>query len=511
MARRDAGALPESGVASRPKAKLFLAFCSLLLAGGFAAWQLSSWPVRLRYPGEQNLVEGMRLVEILHLRGGVPIYAPASAERFDAAIYGPLYYLLGARLVNPERPAYFPLRLISMLGILGCAAGCALLAYWISGRRLAAALAPLIFLSYGVVTLHGLSARSDMVALCIFFAGFLGAFRLRNSAAVLLAVPLMLAGFFYKQQFVAGPLAVLVYLLLEKRYRHARWFAGTLAAGGLASLGLFEWVIFPGQAFLAHFFLYNLVPFAWATFEIGIIFLGLILLVPTLMGLEYLRHHHDRLLSCYLGFALLLGTLGMAKEGSDAHYFLECVLILSVLCAALVAERIPQHSDAGALVVLLGVMIFLGQWFEPPAASAADFSSDQAIQEFLRRNFKPRSPALGYYAGDLFRAGLEVPISDIYQYSQLVRQGRLSEDELLQRIRQGRFRVIIVTFDIGSEKGEDWTNNYLTIPQRRAIVANYRLAITMDLPGPESFGPDSRFYAWVPRSEPETPERASDR
>ena len=68
---------------------LWIGFLSLLLAGSFAGLQLSAWPVRFRYPGEWCGVEGMRLAEMLHLRQGVPIYAPATGERFDAAIYGP--------------------------------------------------------------------------------------------------------------------------------------------------------------------------------------------------------------------------------------------------------------------------------------------------------------------------------------------------------------------------------------------------------------------------------------
>jgi hypothetical protein len=37
---------------------------ALLLAGVFAGLQISIWPVRLRYPGELNDIEGMRLVEM---------------------------------------------------------------------------------------------------------------------------------------------------------------------------------------------------------------------------------------------------------------------------------------------------------------------------------------------------------------------------------------------------------------------------------------------------------------
>ena len=102
-----------------------LACCLIayLISGFFAARNVSSWPARIRYPGEESY-EGCALVETASLARGVPIYAPPSPQGFAGATYGPLYYLLGARLVNPEAPSYFPLRLLSAISMLGCALGC---------------------------------------------------------------------------------------------------------------------------------------------------------------------------------------------------------------------------------------------------------------------------------------------------------------------------------------------------------------------------------------------------
>src|ERR1035441_8404622 len=82
--------------------------------------ETATWPARILYPGEESY-EGSALVEIARLGQGVPIYAAPSNEGFAGATYGPLYYLVGSRLVNPKRPSYLPLRLLSALGILRCA------------------------------------------------------------------------------------------------------------------------------------------------------------------------------------------------------------------------------------------------------------------------------------------------------------------------------------------------------------------------------------------------------
>ncbi len=484
-------------VAVRPDKKHIFAFLGLLLASLFSMRHLTTWPVRLSYPGDDGS-EGILLAEILSLRQGVHIYALASPERFNAAIYGPLYYLLGARVVDPQKPTFLPLRTLTFLAALGCAAGCGLLAFWLGQSYLAAALAPLVFLTYGIVTRFGTSSRCDVVALLLFFSGFLIAYRFQNSQALLFAIPLLLMGFFYKQQFVAGPIAVVIFLLLERRYRLAAKFTGLLALGGLGLLAFFQFVAFPGEAFLRHILLYNVSLISPSRFTAGALFFGFVLVVPFLIALEFLRSYPNKLLSCYLGCAVMLSLLTVAREGSDTNYFLECVLLLSAFLSALFAKRIADTPRGVELLFLLAVTFFLGQWFAPPAPRPADFARDRAVQDYLRRNFAPHSPALGYYAGDLVRAGLETPISNLYHYSWLIRKGRLSDRDLVAQLGRSRYGVIVLNFDLQREKDPDRTEYYLTEPLRQAIRANYRLAASLEMPGPEKLRPDDRFYLWVP-------------
>jgi hypothetical protein len=479
------------------KRKVWLSCLALLVAGLGAGRQVASWPVRLRYPGELTHVGGMRLVEMQHLDQGLPVYAPASAERFDAMIYGPLYYLLGARLINPQAPAYLPLRVLSLLAILGLAAGCALLAFWLARSYLAAALAALLFLAYAFVTQFGVSARSDSVAMLLSFSGFLVAYRYRDSRKLLLAIPLMLLGLYYKQQFVAGPLAVLLYLVLEKRYRQAAIFATTLAAGGIALYLLFQFVVFRGQAFFLHFVIYNRVPWDRVHFMWSMAVLGIFLGVPVLLAAEFLRSHPDKLLSCYMVCAFFLSVLTVGKTGSNLNFFLELLLILVVLMPCLVAERLG--TQATEVLVFLVIVVFLGQLLPPGATDAGDFLRDQAIQEFLRQNFSPRTRALSYYAGDLARAGFENPVADVYQYTQLIRQGTLSNRDLRNQVDHRSFGIIVVDLDLLGPDARIPPDYYFTEPLRRAIVENYRPLASLEMPSPERLRDDSRFYVWVPK------------
>jgi hypothetical protein len=494
---------------SRPMKTTLLGLAALLLAGGFAARQLSSWPARLRYPGEHTDIEGMRLAEMVHLRQGIAIYAPPSAERFDAAIYGPLYYLLGSQVIDANRPAYFRLRLLSLVATIGCAACCGLLAFWLGRSYIATALAPLLFLSYGFAARVGASARADSLAVLLAFSGLLVAYRGQHSRAILYSVPLMLAAFFYKQQFVAGPLAVALFLMIQKRHRVALQFVGLMGLGVFTLIGLFQFIVFPGQAFLEHFLFYNMIPLSWPHFaHAGLMFFGLVLLVPVLMGLEFLRIHRVSLLGCYLGGAIVLGLVTTARAGSDAQYWYESVLILSALVAALVAERVESDRRPSEVIVLLAFTTLVAQFFVPPAPRPEDLLRDQAIQDFLRRRFSPHTRVLTRYAGDTTRAGLDVPL-DVDTYLYLVSSGKFGPSQQESMLRAQRYGVVVLNVDLKAENSPKVRMTGFPQPWVLAILEEYEEIGSLEMPGPEKILADDRFHVWAPRPHHGEPNRTS--
>jgi hypothetical protein len=490
---------------SRTSRKVLL--CSVtafVLAGFFAFRNLSSWPARISYPGEQSY-EGCALAETARLAAGVQIYAPPSSEGFAGATYGPLFFLVGSRLINPGSPSYIPIRLLSALAILGCAAGCGLLAFWLTGSRFAAWLSPLVFLSYGVVTFHGVSMLSDNVALFLFFSGFLVAYRFRNSPAILLAVPLMTLGFYYKQQFIAGPLALFAYLLIEKRYARAAQFAGLMAVCGLGMFALFQWVVFRGQEFWRHFLFYQSTLFSWHQWEIGFVVFLLMFAAPVLLAFEFLREHPDRpdrpdkMMLCYLVCAVLLGIVTIGKESAFLQYFYELILSVSVLMPALLASRLAQRRGAVEVLVLMGFALVAGQWYTPPPPKPADLAQHNAVQDFFQKSFPPGSRALGFRGGDLVQAGFDTPFADLFQTELLARRGVVPDQELLARIRGQWFSVIVLDFDLAKERNPQWLDMYLTASTREAIEQNYEIGEQIEIPFPERFNPQDRFYIYIPK------------
>jgi len=485
--------------AARPAIRWLLRILVIGLAALFAFLQLSKWPGRVRYPGELESVEGNVLAEMTLLRQGEPVYAPASPETFRSMIYGPLYYLLGSRLVHPQQPTYTRLRMLSLVATLALAGACGLLAWWITENPSAAALSLLMFLAYRFVTRYGVTARSDSVALLLWFSAFLAAYRFRDSNKIFWSIPLMTLGAYYKQQFIVAPLAVFLFLVLEKRYRTALQFAVLLGAAGLSLLAAFELLVFRHQAFHLHFLAYNLLPFSlsegllWRLLALLILFL-----IPSLMALRFLQLHSHNLLACYFGCAMVLLPVMASKQGSALNYGLELFLILCPLVASYLTIRRRTPERAAALICLLGVALWLGHLeggkkFEP---SPQDLAQEQAVQGFLRANFPPHTPALGYFTGDLLQAGLSTPITDLYQYSWLVCKGDFKEESFVAQIRRRRFGVILLNQDLTSENYvQDPVKPCLREPVRQAILHNYRLGKTFEF----ELWDKRPHYAWVRR------------
>jgi hypothetical protein len=478
---------------------LLCGLAAFLLTALFVARNLATWPARLSYPGDESY-EGAALAELVHLRQGVPIYDSTAVDGFDAATYGPLFYLVGKHVIDENKPSYFPLRLLSVLGIVSCASGCGLLAYWLTQSYLAAFLSPLMLLSYGMVTGHAIQALSDSAAVFLSFAAFLVAYRLRAGRAIFFAAPLMILGFYFKPQYVAGPLAVLVFLSLERRYREMAEFAGLSASCALGLFAFFQWVVFPGQSFWRHFLVYQTSLLSWHRFALSLFVFALMLFLPVVFAVEYLRTYPDRMLSCYLFFALLLGMVTYSKDGSGVHYFLESVILLCVLVPALLAKRIALRSPPVDLVLLLGIMLFAGQWSTKRPPQPSDFAQHNAMQSFLRRNFPPHARSLSAAPGDLLQAGLETPFSGLFTLVLLAHRGIVPESNLTAQIQARRFAVIVLSFDLRQERDPYWLNFYATAPLLQAIELNYELATSLDMPAPTRERAQDRYYVYVPRS-----------
>jgi hypothetical protein len=339
-----------------------------------------------------------------------------------------------------------------------------------------------------------------MMGLVLTFAGFLIAYRYRTTRRLLWSVPLILAGLFFKQQFLATPLAVFLFLMVEKQYRRAAEFSGLLIGGGFALLGYFQYGAYPGQAVLLHLLKYNAIRFSWQRLGYSLLLDAVIFGVPTLLAFEFLRRHPDRLLMYYLACALVLAVGSSGKQGSGIWYFLEPLLLVSPLLAGLIAECRAEAERYVEILCLLAFTVFFATRVGSAAPNPEDFARDRAVQDYLRQHFPPGTIGAGSYAGEIVRARLEIRISDLFQYTWLVCQGTIPAADLLGTVEQRRIGVFLFSRDLNDENDTHQENGLcMTEKLHQAILRNYRLATTLPMPQPEQVNGPTRFYVWVPR------------
>lgn len=503
-----AGAVHAGSATNIPRQRI-VSWTALVVLAYFALMQVSLWPGRLRYPGEEDAAEGTQLAEMVHLRQGNRIYRVPTHGEFDSAIYGPFSYLLGAAVVNPNRPTYLPLRLLSLLATFTLAAVAAIFVFRLTGQRTAGGLAAVLLLSTVFISRYGVSARADMVALLLAFAGFVVFYLKRESFwALLVAAALMLVSFFYKQQFIGAPAAVFLYLVSTKQFRRAAEFVTIIAVGGAMLIAVFSLIIFPQQAFLLHFFSYNRLPFEKGYVLAEVLMFAIPLFVPLLASADYLDRNPDPLLTWYAGtsvgayFLLLLSS----GSGADTNRCLEAAVVLSCIFAARIATSkrlLGGFAWTTTIALTLALVSMMSSAFVVRKITADDFAADKVLQTYLKNSFPPRTPVLGYYAGDPLRAGLSAPVTNLWHYAALIRSGKMPDGDIVSRIAARGYGAILLDFNLAAPDSERDADFYTTRSMRDAMLASYQLTAKLTMPTPElTRYTDGHIYVWTPRLQP---------
>jgi hypothetical protein len=485
---------------------LVLQYAALCLLAYFAIIQISRWPARLRYPGEEDGAEGTQLTEMVHLRRGEHIYRVPSNGEFDGAIYGPLCYLTGAAVIDPSKPEYLPLRLLSLLATAGIVILAAAFVRSLTKQKLGAATTVVLLLSTIFLGRYGISARPDMMALLLAFAGFVVFAQNRGSRrALMVAATLMLLSFFYKQQFIGAPISIFAYLVFERRFRAALEFAALMAGGGAALVAAFSYLVFPHQAFLLHFLSYNHLPFDTRSVVPEILMFVVPLFLHLLGSADFLDEYPDKLLINYalISSGMYFLLLFSSSSGADTNRCLEPAVVLSCLLAARLTtpKRVaPAIAWTSALAFVLTLLALLRPIFVVPRVTQADFAADTDLQSYLRSNFSPTVSALSYYPADPLRAGLKVPVANWWHYSQLIRAGKLSDQDIISRIHEHGYGVILLDFDLKRGAPDKMANFYTTPAIRDAILRSYEQSARLIMPIPEvTRYTDGKIYVWRPR------------
>ena len=130
------------------------------------------------------------------------------------------------------------------------------------------------------------------------------------------------------------------------------------------------------------------------------------------------------------------------------------------------------------------------------------------MQSFLRGHFTPHTESLGVSPGDLLQASLETPFSGLFQLAQLDHGGVVHDRELVNKIHEHRFAVVVLNFDVARERDPYWLRFY-TPAILEAVGDDYKLKATLEMPAPTKDRTEDSFYIYVPRERVAVAEKPS--
>jgi hypothetical protein len=213
-------------------------------------------------------LEAMELTILAHVRrvlAGLPIYVPASSN-FTPLVYTPLYYVLAAPLARIIDPDLLALRLVAIVGMLGCG-----VVLYLAVRRetnsiwWGLAAAGLFAASYRAMDTYLDNAHADSWML---FSALLGCYLVslnRSRGLNLLGLFFAVLSFWLKQPGAVFAAGIVAYLTLRDGLRRS-WFYWLLAA--LLGPGLY--LLIPEQwtgPFL-HYYTWS-VPRQWIAINLA--------------------------------------------------------------------------------------------------------------------------------------------------------------------------------------------------------------------------------------------------
>ncbi|HUY36327.1 MAG TPA: hypothetical protein VMV69_26550 [Pirellulales bacterium] len=435
----------------------------LLLAGALAA-VTTVYALRTFDLERKSYGEGPILATVERMRSEPISVEWLRAPDYTLSCYGPVYYWvfdLAARISHSPH-GVIPGRLVSLAAAIAIAA----LATWVIARQTRSVelglLAPLAFLVSPTVAYWMPYARVDMLALLAALGAYAALGPKPKSVAA--AAALIAAGSLVKPTCALAGLPILAHLIVCRRWRDAVVFSLFVAALGAALWGVVQWS--SRGFFLTGVLTGNrnqMIP--WRGFAYGYEFLASPLGTAAMLVAVYLLVTEPasavRSLWC-LGFLLSLGIsfVTVCKNGSDHNYFLDPALLASFVVAARGAPRLSAAQPRRALAALAGLAVVLtlpsAREIKVVVRSLGEPSEACARVRALLRE-EPANVGLladGECVDLALAAGHRPWVNDSFLYMLLVANGTLDERELLDAMRQGRIKWLLlhVTVDRQIEK-----------------------------------------------------------
>lgn len=373
---------------------------------------------------------------------------------YSLSCYGPAYYWLTAAVarVGGWHHSLIPGRLVAV----ACAWLAAALAAMAAGRRTRSLdlglLAALLFLVSAPASAWIPFARVDTLALAFAAAAYMSVGP--GARHVVISAVCVAAGSLAKPTTALTAVPIVAHLLAERRYRDAGLFAAVVTGLGVGAWAVVEWA--SDGFFLSAVLLGNYNPLQlWRTYNCSYEFLGSpIGTAAALVAAGSFVAGPRRFAQSLFTFGFVLSTamsmVMVAKRGAEMNYFLEPALLASlalVVDGAAWLRKIDARRASWAMAMLAAVVALphlrqLKIDYQAPPRQPAGYA---VVERWLTG--EPDDVEIladGRLVDMVLAAGHRPCVNDPYLYSLLVDNGTLRSAPLVERLRDGRIKWLVL-------------------------------------------------------------------
>ncbi len=434
------------------------------------------------FPYELAAGEELLLRDAVQLARAERIYTDVNDFPFIVSNYPPLFVGLSALLIPLLGQSLASTRLVSTVCTLLTAALIGLIIFQESRRTVPSVTCGAAFLGSIFVYHWGAWGRVDTTALLFSLLAILVFLHSPDWRGTCLAACFCVLSLYTKQTQWAAPMAIFLWLLWCRKWRHALLFFVVLGGLGVGASYSLTWVT-DGQ-FYHHLVTYNLLDYSLRSFasywRAFLLTHGLIVAVALLWSLACLRKGSLSLPILYFATSALM-TMAVGRAGASSNYFLELIAVTLILCGVLWSELEKRGTYAALAVpaiLLLQLVWFkafpltpLATYYDPLPSfgytpQAADWLAGQKIDQYVRN---AEGEILTEGGGFALRNGKELYGSpwllNALEGTGLVDRGL---DGLERALAEHRFSLVILTWQ--------------SYPPRilEAVWANYQRIDTVD-------------------------------